>query len=70
MALSIFPFSKAQNAPKKKTLTIPRLELLSVFIDVISLLFVTKTLRIEVTRIILCTDSKYHSRWIKGGGNQ
>ena len=42
-------FSRARNAPRRKTLTIPRLELLSVLIGVRSLLFVTKTLKIEVT---------------------
>ena len=63
-------FSKAQNAPRKKTLTIPRLELLSVLIGVRSLLFVTKALKIEVTERILWTVSKCVLQWIKGGGNQ
>ena len=63
-------FSKARNAPRKKTLTIPRLELLSVLIGVRSLLFVTKALKIEVTERILWTVSKCVLQWIKGGGNQ
>ena len=42
-----FFFSKARNAPKRKTRTIPRLHLLPVLIGVRSLLFVTKALKIE-----------------------
>ena len=63
-------FSKTRNVPKKKTLTIPRHELLSVLIGVRSLLFVTKELKIEVTERILWTDFKCVLQWIKGGGNQ
>ena len=63
-------FSKARNAPKWETLTIPRLELLSLLIGVRSLLFVTKTLKVEVTGRILWTDSKCVLQWIKRGGNQ
>ena len=40
-------FSKTRNVPKRKTLTIPRHELLSVLIGVRSLLFVTKELKLK-----------------------
>ena len=61
-------FSKARIAPKRKTLTIPRLELLSVLIGVTSLPFLTRSLKIKVTDRILWTDSKSALQWIKGGG--
>ena len=63
-------FSKAQNAPKRKTPTIPKLELFSVLIGVISFLFVTKAIKITVTEKILWTGYKDMLQWIKGGRNQ
>lgn len=63
-------FSKAQNVLKRKELTIPRLEVLSVWIGVKNLLFFTKALKIEVIEKVLWTDSKCVLLWIKGGGIQ
>ena len=61
-------FSKARNAPKKK-LTIPRLELKSVLIDLRNLSFVAKAMRLENAEKILWKDSQCVLQWIKNREN-
>ena len=62
-------FSILRNSPKK-SLTIPRMELLSVLIGVRSLQFVEKSLKISITQRVLWTDSQCVLMWIKGKENQ
>ena len=57
-------FSKARIAPKK-AMSIPRLELMALLIEVRSLKFVWKELGLESTQIIIWTDSKCVLNWLK-----
>ena len=57
-------FSKVRIAPKK-TMSIPRLELMGLLIGVRSLKFVSKELGLESTKRIIWTDSQRVLNWLK-----
>ena len=57
-------FAKSRIAPKK-TMSIPRLELLALLIGIRSLKFVSKELELENTQKIVWTDSQCVLHWLK-----
>lgn len=61
--LSNLIFAKTRLAPKKEV-SIPRLELLAVVMGVRSLNFVKRELSLEISRVILWTDSQCVLHWI------
>ena len=57
-------FSKARITPKK-AMSIPRLELMALLIEVCSLKFISKELGLENTQRIIWTDSQRVLNWLK-----
>ena len=57
-------FSKSRIVPKQK-ISIPRLELLALLIDIRSLKFVLKELKLENTKITVWIDAQCVLNWIK-----
>ena len=56
-------FSKTRLAPEN--MTIPRLELMGVLVGVCALKFVTSELHLQLTSIIVFTDSMCVLRWLR-----
>lgn len=57
-------FSKVRLAPKKPTITVPRLELLALLIGCRALLFLNNQLHISVTQFFVWSDSECCLQWI------
>lgn len=57
-------FAKSRLAPTNKELSIPRLELLAVLIGVRGLEYVRKQLKLNISNVILWTDSKCVLHWL------
>ena len=58
-------YSKTKLAPRKNSISLPRLELLAVLIGIRCMKFVTKEINLKIEKKIIWTDSQCGLNWVK-----